>query len=619
MTINIMDTIKLGKLTRAISSSEIKVDSESRSIEFPFSSELPVERWFGKEILSHKDGAFNFDRLNTKAPLLFNHKMDELIGVVEKAWMGDDKRGWVKVRFSQNEDAQEKLRDVQDGILQNVSFGYMIKEMMLTKSGDDGEEYTATSWEPYEVSLVTVPADPSVGIGRSESADAIEIKVIRTLVTEPTPEPEKPEAATAAPTKERKMEPKEIATIQGEAVKAERERQTAIRALGAKFSKPDLAESLINGEKTIEEARAAFLDAVGVAQKPLTGREADLGMTDKDIASFSIVRLINALGNPTDRAAQKAAGFELEIARAASEKAGKASRGAMIPVDVLRAAMKRDLTVGTPTAGGNLVATDLLSQSFIDLLRKRSILQAAGVTTLNGLVGNIAIPRQTGAATAYWVAEGSAPTESQQSVDQVSMSPKTVAAYTDFSRKLMLQSSIDVEAMVRRDLATVLALEIDRAGLYGLGASNQPTGLKLQTGVNTADFAAATPTFAEVVSMETAVNSDNALAGNLKYIFNAAMGGALKTAEKASGYPVYIFENGQVNGYEALVSNQVESNDIFFGNWSEMIMGFWSGLDLMVDPYAQATSGGMRVIAFQDVDVAVRHGESFCRGNVTIP
>lgn len=620
-----METIKVGKLTRAITSSEIKLDTDSRTMEFPFSSELPVERWFGREILSHKEGAYKFDRLNMKAPLLFNHKMDDLIGVVEKAWMGEDGRGWVSVRFSQNEDAQEKLRDVQDGILQNVSFGYMIKEMQLTKSGEDGEEYTATDWEPYEVSLVTVPADTSVGVGRSDEGAPIEVKITRTLEVEETPEPVQEPApeinpvATATPSKERKMENDSV-KIASEAVKAERDRQSAIRALGAKFNKPELAQSLVDGEKTVDEARAAFLDAVGSSQKPLTGKEGEIGMSERELGKFSFVRLINALGNPQDASAQKAAAFELEASRAAAEKLGRAARGMVIPVDVLRAplTMGRALNVGTATAGGNLVATDLLAQSFIDLLRNKSILNQAGATIMNGLVGNIAIPRQTGAATAYWVAEGVAVTDSQQSIDQVPMSPKTVGAKSQFTRKLMLQSSIDVEAMVRNDLATVLALEIDRAGLYGSATGGQPRGLKLQSGINTEDFVAAVPTFAELVSMESKIAADNADVANMKYLVGASMRGSLKTTQKAVGYPVYLWENNQLNGYDALVSNQVAAGDVFFGNFADLMMGFWSGLDLMIDPYALSTSGGMQVIALQDLDIAIRHPESFCYGNITI-
>ncbi|MGB0809606.1 MAG: phage major capsid protein, partial [bacterium] len=208
---------------------------------------------------------------------------------------------------------------------------------------------------------------------------------------------------------------------------------------------------------------------------------AEIGLSEKETRAFSWLRAINYLSNPNDRAAREAAGFEIEASEAASQKLGRASRGITIPQEVL----SRDLTVGTASAGGNLVATDLLAGSFIDILRNASALDQAGATVLTGLSGNVAIPRQSGAATAYWVAESGAPAESQQSVDQVTMQPRTVAAFTDYSRRLLLQSSIDVENMIRRDLAEVLALKIDYAGLYGTGGNSEPLGLKNTTGIST--------------------------------------------------------------------------------------------------------------------------------------
>ncbi len=593
---------------RAVESTEIKVDDETRTMEFSFSSEVPYERWFGMEIISHDKDAMNLDRLNNAAPLLFNHDMDKQLGVIEKAWIGEDKRGYAKVRFSKSAFAEEKLQDIKDGILRGVSFGYMVEEMVLSKKGEPSE-YTVTKSFPYEVSVVTVPADYSVGVARSLEGKAKE--EIEVLIPEEKTIHADPDAAS---TKEKKMD-NDIAKVQADAVKAERERIASINTLGEKFKKQDLAKSLIENGKSIEEARSAFLDVMGVSQKPLTEKDGEIGMSDKEAKSFSFLRAINAMANPGDRKAQEAASFEREVSLAASDKAGKAARGFMVPLDVLKSALKRDLVVGTSTAGGNLVSTDLLAVSFIELLRKRSVLQRAGAMTMNGLVGNIAIPRATGGATAYWVAESGAPTESQQAFDQVAMSPKTVGAFTDYSRKLMLQSSLDVEAFIRNDLATVLALEIDRAGLYGLGSSNQPLGLKNQVGINTVDFAATNPTFAEIIAMETAVAADNADVGTLRYLVNAAGRGHLKSTEKATGTAQFIWEAGNtVNGYGAEVSNQIVSGDYWYGNFADLMMGFWSGLDLLVDPYTGSTSGTIRVVAHQDVDVAIRHPESFCLG-----
>lgn len=602
---------QLPQLTRAIQTDGITVDAETRTVEFPFSSEMPVERWFGDEVLSHKSGAADLTRLNDGAPLLFNHNMDEIIGVVEEARIGSDKRGYARVRFAKTARADEVLGMVNDGILRNVSFGYRIAEM--TESVKDGKStFMATRWEPYEISAVTIPADNSVGFGRSDDGDQRDVTVHRSEESAPAEQP--PEEITMTEAITPAVDVQVVAT---QAAEAERSRIAAISALGERFNQSDLSRKLINEGKSMDEARSAFLEEIKVDQKPITGKEADLGLTDKEVRAYSFVRAIHAMANPGDKSAWAAAAYERELSEAASKKSGRAARGFMIPADVLR----RDLNVGTATAGGNLVATDLLAGSFIDLLRNRSVAVRAGATVLNGLSGNIAIPKQSGAATAYWVAESGAPTESQQTVSQVTMTPKTVGAYTDFSRRLTLQSSIDIETMVRSDLATVIALAIDKAALYGTNADNQPKGLTGQTGINTVAFAAANATFAELVAMETGIASDNADVNGMTYLVNPAQRGVYKsTAKFGSGTDATIWEPGNtVNGYRTEVSNQIVAGDVLFGNFAELLIGFWSGLDLMVDPYSNSTSGTIRVVALQDTDIAVRHAESFTYGKYTAP
>lgn len=619
--------MKLKKLFRALKGPEIKIDEESRSIEFSFSSEKPVERYFGKEVLSHNAQSVNLERLNGGANVLFNHNWDMVVGVVEKAWINnEDKRGYARVRFSKNPKAEEILNDVKDGILKNVSFGYVVEEMQLSKKSDqDGEEYTATKWEPYEISLVSVPADSSVGIGRSmmygtrnDLDEEYEVTVDNSLFNEQTQEEQGDEKEINMSEKETLKPEIDTAAIAAEARETERSRIAEISALGERFGHRDLAKQLIEGSKSVEEARSAYLEKMEIKQKPVSGTETDIGLSDKEKQSFSFLRAINAMANPQDRKLQEAAKFEFEVSEAASKKAGKSSRGMYVPNEVLRFS-RRDLVVGTASAGGNLVATDLLNGSFIDLLRNKLVLGEAGMTVLSGLSGNVAIPKQTGGATAYMVAENAAPTESAQTFGQVTMSPKTLAAYVDFSRKLTVQSSMDIEAMVRNDLVKVAALKMDYLGLYGSGSSNEPSGVKVTTGVNAVNFGAAAPTYAEIVAMETAIAADNADVAQMAYLVNAAGRGVLKGVDKASGAAQFVWEPGNtVNGYKALVSNQVATPsdpDYWFGNWSDLVLGLWGGLDLMADPYTGSKEGTVRVTIFQELDFGVRHGESFCYGN----
>lgn len=272
------------------------------------------------------------------------------------------------------------------------------------------------------------------------------------------------------------------------------------------------------------------------------------------------------------------------------------------------------------------VATDLLGQDFITLLRNKMVVNQMGARMLSGLAGNVAIPRMTGGATAYWVAENSAPTESQQAFDQVSLTPKTVGAFTDVARRLLLQSSIDVESLVRSDLAAVLALAIDLAAINGSGSSNQPRGIINTSGIGSVAGGTngAQPTFSNMVDLESAVANANADIGTLAYLTNAKIRGRLKQTQRfasTDGVGVWTEQNS-VNGYTAYASNQVPStltkgtssgvcSAILFGNWADLIVGMWGGLDLMVDPYTGSTAGTVRVVALQDVDVAIRHPESF--------
>jgi HK97 family phage major capsid protein/HK97 family phage prohead protease len=583
-------------------------DDDRRTLEFSFSSEAPVDRWFGPEVLSHAEGALDMSRLNDGAPLLWNHDPDRVLGVVERAWL-DDGRGMVAVRFSRSAFAEEKYGEIRDGILRNVSVGYSIADAQpMRANGQDG--ILATSWQAHEVSIVSLPADQSVGIGRSLDNDQ--------------------SAAPAAtnPLPPQPMEPQlDIEAVRAQAAADERTRVAGITSLCREHGADDLAQGLIERGATETEAMRDVLAAIGQrakqpaqpaapAARPIaSGGSADIGLSDKEVRQFSFLKAIRAQLMPGDRAAQDAAAFERECSAAVEQRTGQQARGMWVPHDVLR----RDLQVSSASAAGDLVFTDARPGSFIEQLRNRLALTTLGMTTLTGLQGPVAIPRKTGASTAYWLAEGGAPTGSNPTVDQVTMTPRTCGAYVDFTRRLMLQSSLDVETMVRADLVETLALEIERVGLYGLGASGEPQGLKFTTGINTEDFNADSPTYVELVSMETKVNADNADIGAMQYLTNSTRFGAFKTTSKIGSEAQFVLEpGGTVNGYPVVRSNQVATGDVFFGVWNQLLLGLWSGIDLTVDTAALATSGGVRVIALQDLDFAVRHPEAFCRGNNTL-
>lgn len=593
------------------------IDIESRTVQLAFSSEAEVQRWWGVEVLDHSPGAVVMDRLIDGAPLLLEHDTNRQIGVVEEVSIEGDRRGRATVRFGKGELAEEIFQDVQDKIRKHVSVGYVIHEAKLTEERDDGDVWTITSWEPVEISFVAVPADISVGVGRAI-------------------EPEIKSENTEKPINSRNLsmpDPVENSQTNTEALsiaerkkgsEAERARISSIMAMGEKFGAAELARSFINEGHSVEDFNRALLDQINdKAKQPLSEqtRHADIGMTDKECQRFSFIKVIRALSDPTDRRAHKDAAFEFESSQVAAEKLGQNNERFVIPTDVLT----RALNTGTSGAasgdtGGFGIATNLMVDSFIEILRKRTtIMQLSSV--LGGLVGNIDIPKQVAAAQGYWIGEDDDAVESMLDLGQISMTPKTVAAFSEITRKLMLQSSLDVEAMVRADLAKALALSIDKAGYYGTGGDHQPLGVSHQTGVNATVFAGVQPSFVELVDMETQISLDDADVSTMAYIGNAAFRGHSKTTLKFPDSAVggTIWENGgTVNGYRAEITNQISTGDVFMGNFSDLIVGMWSGLQLMVDPYSGSKKGRLRVTVFQDVDFGLRRVESFAVGRKAV-
>lgn len=568
------------------------IDEEKRTVRIAISSEEPVERSFGKEILDHTAEAIDLSFLASgRAPLLLDHDPEKQIGVIESVELdGQSRRLRAQVRFGKGELAREAFSDVVDGIRANISVGYAISKM--EKDSRNKDTYRAKSWKPVEASLVSIPADMTVGVGRS---------------SEPS---HKPVIKTSF--KERNtMSEVDIEAVKAEAQQSAQRNAAQIVELGSRHNQGEMARKAISEGRSIEEFRGELLETIG-SQRGL--EDQSVGMSNKEVKKFSLARAVNALANPTDRRAQEAAAFEFECSRAAADQYGTTAQGLMLPAEVLRT-WKRDMNSGDDAA---LFSDDFRGGDFIDALRNSSSVMQAGARMLGGLSGDVKIPRKSAASTAAWIAtEGGDSTESEMTVGQVSLAPKTLGAFTDVTRQLLIQSSLDVEALIRDDLSRALAIAIDKAGLEGTGSNGQPTGILNTTGVNAVtNFAAANPTFAEVVTLETAVAEDNALMGNLSYIMPAGMYGALKTTEKATNTAQFVVEpGGTINGYRGIVSNQATSGNLYFGNFDDLLIGMFGGLDLTVDPYSLSKSGTIRLVALQSVDVAVRHAVSFAVGN----
>jgi len=592
---------------------------EDRTFEFPFSSEYPVARYFGNEILSHEPKAADLSRLNDSAPLLFNHNPDKVIGVVERAYIDDKRRrGYARVRFSRNAFAQEILGDVRDGILRNVSFGYSIDKMEERGDGD----FVATAWSPYEVSVVSVPADKTVGIGRS---------------LKPTKK-----AASAAPTPDPlpQMEntTHDLAVVRAEAAEAERARIAGITALTDKHNMADLGRQLIEGGRSLDEARTVVLERLGA--KPVE-TVAPVELASNERANYSITAGIRALLS-NDWSSHEA-GLVRELSKEV-EKSGiskSTERSFFVPFSALN---KRSTYVtSSASTGGNLVATDLMADEFIEFLRNQAVMLQLGVRTMTGLVGNVAIPRRSGVASTYYLStQTTAITQSESTFDQISLQPKNLAALSKYSRQTLLQATPGIEELVRRDLTDGINLAIDLGILNGSGSSGQPTGILNTAGIGSVAMGTngGNITLEKVVDLETAVMQVNGAVNpnTVAYLTNHKVVAALKKLRaggSTAGDGPFLFNTEgatlgrgptplNLNGYPLASSNQVPStltkgsssgvcSALLMGDFSQAIVGFYgSGLEITVgedqDDFSKALTSVRGIVSF---DVAVRDPKSF--------
>lgn len=289
---------------------------------------------------------------------------------------------------------------------------------------------------------------------------------------------------------------------------------------------------------------------------------------------------------------------------------------------------RRDLTA---TGGSNGdqggVSVETSVGEFIPILSPSLQVISLGATVFDNLTGNIDFPRQATAGSTAWEGETDANAETSPTFEKITLSPNRLGAYIDFSKQLALQAkSPGTERFVRSELDRIIGEALDTAAINGSGSGNQPTGILNAGGaLNTVPIGTngGLPTWATIVDLESAVATDNALTGNLAYLTTPGIKGILKQREKASSTAQFIWPEGmELNGYRAETSTLVPStlskgtsgpilHAILFGNWSELYIGQWGGIDLVVDPYTLSTNAMIRVVANSWWDIALRHNQSF--------
>lgn len=593
-------------------------DIEARTVPLSFSSEAPVERYFGIEILDHNATSVRMDRLTNGGPVLLDHNMNEQIGVVRSAEIGADKKGRAIVQFSRSAKGQEVFQDVLDGIRQNVSVGYQVHKAILD-TGTQQDTYRVIDWEPYEVSLVSIPADTSVGVGRSQPT-----KEVITMADQQAP---------AAPESKDPIDQKiDVRVIQDEAITQERTRIASITNAGLalrQFGGDEVARELIAKGGDINEFNQRMLEKLGKASNGTAtkGEAPVIDMSEKEQRSYSLLRAINAqiTGDWSK------AGFEREVSTSLERKLGRGPEhgGFLMPMN-LRTAYGAT-TVGS---GKETVATDLMGADMIELLRANTLVVSLGAKLMSGLVGNVAIPRMAAGATATWIStEGGALTESEGTLDQVTLSPKTVAAFSVVSRQALMQSSIDMEGLIRQDLALAAAQAIDLGAISGTGANGQPTGLLNTTGLGSVAIGAngGAVTLDQIIDLRKTVAKANALRGAISYLTNPDVVAALQKLKSTTGE--YLWEDdtmgegiqgvpGMLKGYKVGETTNVPNNltkgtgtnlsALIFGNFNDLIIGEWGAMEIVANPFGTGfRSGQVDIRVMHMVDVAVRHPASF--------
>jgi len=584
--------IKTGDLTRHFELDRSAINEEARTVALSFSSESPVERWFGMEVLDHSPESVDLGRLESGAPLLMDHNTSDQIGIVESATVADGK-GRAVVRFSKSTRGQEIFADVMDGIRQNISVGYRIHEMTLEDSrgnNDDVETYRATNWQPYEVSVVSTPADINVGIGRSAEGDNL------TTIQNLKEEIKMSEDKTI-----------NVEEVRSEARDMERTRVAGISAIADQHPQlKEIARQFIESGKPLDTFRQIALEKItAAAPKAPEARVDDVDLSAKEQRQYSLLRALKAhsIGD------WSGAGLEREVSLDIEKRIGSSNGGFFIPANMQW--NSRANTAGTHTS---IVATDHYGDSFIDALRANLVVDAAGATFMSNLQGNVAIPALDSTTNVHWVAENGTPTAGAPTFRQVTLSPHTVAGYVDISRTLMNQSDPSVEQVLRNDLSSGIAAAIDSAALQGDSAtdSSVPNGILNTSGISSVDLTDGAPTFAQMVAMETSIAAANASGGSMSYITTPAMLGAMKTTQKDAGSGLFVADGNTVNGYEVRTTSQLAAGTAIFGNFSDLILGQFGAVEVVTE--RSATSGALTVGIFTDVDIAVKHAQSFCKG-----
>lgn len=587
--------------------------SDDRTVTLAFSSDVPYERSFGMEILGHRRQEIRLNRLESGANVLVNHDPNDVIGVVDNVTIDEgDGLARAVVRFGRSPRAQEIYQDVLDGIRRSVSVGYVVYKFDEVKGQGQTKVYRASDWEPYEISIVSIPADITVGVGRSDDTPDTHPEV----APEPQPEPQTKAQPPIITTKE---EPKMKEAQAPQDFQARADSISEMQQEYSQYVTEKDAIAAIRSGHSVEQFKDTVMSKMSTKHMDTSSQY--IGMNKKEVRNFSLMRLIQA--QLTGDWSQ--AGLEREAVVAAAQRTGKplSENGFFVPYDIFR----RDFNVGVAGEAGNLVATDLRNDLFTDVLRNNLVMGSLGIRILTGLSSNIDIPRKTVASTISNVTEIQASTETQPTTAKVSLSPKGKRAHIEYSKQAILQSGIALESMLRDDLLKSMATTIENECINGSGTAPAMRGIRNTSGVGSVvgGTNGLALTWGHIVGLESAVANANAEPdGTAGYLINTRTRGTSKTTQKATNLQ-FLWDGGAtpLNDYRAAITNNVPNNlvkgssgavcssVIFSSMWDMAVLALFDSPEITIDPYSLATTGQVRITINQNADFGIRQPAAF--------
>ena len=597
---------------RAIQLDQKAIDEEKRVVSVGVSSEEPVKRQFGMEVMDHTKENMNLEFLNSgRAPLLLDHDMEKQIGVVESVELDENARRLrASVRFGKGEKSSEVFNDVVDGIRQNISVGYRVDKKVERE--DDPEDYYRVATTPMEISIVSIPADQSnlVGVGRSSS------ETLKSTIQ----------------IKENNMsENIDLDAVRQEAAKSASKNAKDIMTLARKHNKADLGEAALGRGIDIAEFRGELLDVIG-NDKPLDTPVNVIEEASKEKRTYSLGRMIQAQVTGD----WKNAGFEREMSEEIAKRTGKQSQGMYVPDFAWRSGVMTTAATGG-ISGENVtdqfVPTIQRGDLFIEALRAKQVMSNLGVTYMGGLTNRIRIPKIATGASAGFVEEAADVSDQSPTDAGVTLQPRTLGAFATMSRLLMLESVPAIEQIVQDDLLRSIADKIEYHAINGSGSSGQPTGILNNSDVNNLDISAGTDvaalTWADITDLVKLVEEDNGVvnANTLGFLTNPKVKAKMaNTVRVASSDSVMLLNDpwNAIYGYKAEFTNNVPSDldpgdggsdasAMIFGDFSQLMVGLFGAPSIIVDPYSGSKSGDVTISVMQEVDVALRNAISFAK------